>query len=127
MINETWKTVIFSEENMRDSMMYLMDDYIKLVRFYEEHKDGIDDATWVHVDVAKEEREELESEVTRLENALDKRNEEYLELYDMYKAVLKANEDLRRGDKPKKKLLKTRKPTININEFKGQDDDDLPF
>ena len=123
MIRENWKTVIHSEENMRDAMNHLVDDYLKLVEFWREHESDVDDATWVHVDAVKEEREELESKIQYLELALDNINNEYLDLHAKYKQLLKENKALREGEKPKKKLVKPRKLTIPVED----DIDDLPF
>lgn len=123
MIRENWKTVIHSEENMRDAMNHLVDDYLKLVEFWREHESDVDDTTWVHVDAVKEEREELESKIQYLELALDNRNNEYLDLHAKYKQLLKENKALREGEKPKKKLVKPRKLTIPVED----DIDDLPF
>lgn len=80
---EIWKTIIHSERNMRDAMQYLMDDYERLLEFYQTHNldDGLDDSTWVHVDAVREEREELEQEIETLkkENAKLKQRLEELE------------------------------------------------
>lgn len=91
-VKENWQTVIHNSSAMRDVLNAFIDDYENMARFCEENDaDNVDDATWVHVDVAKEEREELESnynkEIDRLEKALSTRNEEYLELAEKYKGT----------------------------------------
>lgn len=87
--NEYWKTVIHSEENMADAMRNFVDDYITLVNYWRENEEKWDDATWVHVDCVREEREELESRIQQLEYALELRDEEYNELATKYKALQK--------------------------------------
>lgn len=79
---EMWKTVIHSERNMREAMQYLMDDYERLLEFYQTHNldDGIDDSTWVHVDVVREEREELEEEIAKLSRENEKLKQRIEEL-----------------------------------------------
>lgn len=87
--NEYWKTVIHSEENMADAMRNFVDDYITLVNYWRENEEKWDDATWVHVDCVREEREELESRIQQLEHALDLRNEEYNDLATKHKELQK--------------------------------------
>lgn len=80
---EIWKTTIHSERNMREAMQYLMDDYERLLEFYQTHNldDGLDDSTWVHVDAVREEREKLKQrlETLKKENAELKQRLEELE------------------------------------------------
>lgn len=109
MPKEIWKTVLRSEENMRDAMMYFVDDYIKLKEFYEESQ--IDDATWMTVDEARDEREELEAKIKELEEELYRRNKEYVDLADRYNKLVDST-------RPKKKVLKKAKTYV---------EDEIPF
>ena len=56
-VNERWKTVIHSEQNMADAMREFVEDYISLVNFWKETEENQDD--WVHIDEVVAEREEL--------------------------------------------------------------------
>lgn len=113
---EIWKTIIHSERNMRDAMQYLMDDYERLLEFYQTHNldDGFDDSTWVHVDAVKEEREELEQEIEKLKKENEKLKQELEELKPSPRLPKRTTKRL-----PKRKAL----------EPKGFDvlEDEIPF
>lgn len=128
-MKQNWKTVIASVDNFRDAINQFIDEYEMLETFHEENTE-VDDSVWVHVDVAKEEREELESKIQQLEKALEERNEEYNLLATKYNLLttkyLQVQEQLYTKKvseiKSKRKIVK-RKSRLNNNI----EDDDIPF
>lgn len=117
MLHESWKTVIRDERNMRDAFNYFMDDYEKLLDFYNSYDEDRDDATWIHVDEAREERLALEEKIELLEKALAKRNEEYNDLAYKYKQLQKQST----GKTLPKRKSRLSKPVSTI------EDDEIPF
>lgn len=129
----SWKTVIQSESNMRDALNYFMDDYERLLDFYQAYnEENVDDATWVHVDAVREERIELEEKIDYLEERVAQLSEELAVYKNIKKLPTKTPTKSYEEYAPKKKLKKrTNRLTSNVNinptEFKGIDDDDIPF
>lgn len=121
-VKENWKSYVSKPSDIVDIIRYFVDDYEECKEIYDVNECGIDDATWVHVDSVKEERDELESKIQHLEEALHNRNNEYNELYTMYRQLEKQ---VKTGKKPVKKLGKKKK--IDVKGFCGIDDDDIPF
>lgn len=70
-VNERWKTVIHSEQNMADAMREFVEDYISLVNFWKETEENQDD--WVHIDEVVAEREELIASFRAEEEKLEKK------------------------------------------------------
>ena len=129
-VQENWKQYITKPQDIVDMLQHFVDDYEVCKEVYDIDENGVDDATWVHVDSVKEERDELESKIQHLEDALHNRNCEYNELYTKFRELEKDfhnlqcehREVLRGGKKPVKKLGK-KKP--KIEEY--DDLDDIPF
>lgn len=141
MLNDNWKTVIASKENLRDVIVTFIENYDLLENYYETSESGLlDDSTYVHVDTVIEERMALEEEIETLKEKIEELNEERKELYlendelrDENDRLKDENDELKRKDvtpstrKLKKKSVK--KVKLDVTQFKDvvEDDDYLPF
>lgn len=131
-VKEHWKGYVSKPQDLVDIMQQFVDDYEVCKEVYDVNECGIDDATWVHVDSVKEERDELESKIQQLEDALHNRNVEYNELYAKFRELEREHHNLQcehrevlRGKK--KPIKKLGKKKLDIKGFANIDDDDLPF